>query len=278
MMNQIMYCLDYCKKYNRKCIIHTARNARFEHDIFEFFDISDSVIMRIPPSDFYTFIKETPTLTIYPSIITPDIVSTFDTRHLSGLGYTYNVVPVLVPDIPLTEDILIHYAGGGGRRAVQFIKTFTPKEILLSELRSRYYSLEGKYIAIHIRNTDYKSDVSSAIIEYDSLINVSDKVFLASDNAETVALFKEKYGNKIISFTTFVSTLHAITQHHNINKPVSFVIDAFCDLLLLTLADIYVYTQKQSGYSRNAAVLQKDSEFRAFYKKLLGSPDTISHT
>jgi hypothetical protein len=273
MMTQIQLCLKYCIASGRMCVIDTGRVFEFENNIFDFFDISHSHIAKAPPAEFYKYVSETACLTIYPDIVTPDIISSFEVMWNNAYRCrTFMDVPVkLDTGRENKEDIIIHYDGGGGDCAGWFLKTFPPKAILLDELRKRFSMLGSNYLAVHVRNTDYKSDVSGFLVENDSILREYPTVFLASDSHATISSLKTIYGDKIKTFSTLTVTTPGFPQHYSCKKTPAFVIDAFCDILLLALSEKYLYSSIQSGYSRNASILHNDPAFRAYYRALLSS-------
>lgn len=215
MMTQIKFCLDYCEASGRLCVIDTKRVREFENDIFDFFDISHSCLSSLSPPEFYRYVSETPHITIFPPIITPDILPYFlaNTRHpINGYRIFNGVSTKLDITRDNNETVIVHYNSGSGDSAAWFLKSFSPKPILFSELKRRASALGESYLGVHIRNTDYKSDVSGFLAENDSVLREAITVFLATDNPHTLltirAIYGEKINHSLISRTIYLENLN----------------------------------------------------------------------
>jgi hypothetical protein len=277
MITQIKYCLDYCEVSGRVCIIDTKRVFEFENDIFEFFDISHRQLSAVSLPEFYHYISNTPGVSIFPPIIARDILFNLNTAikwDKFQKCLTFNGIPT---KLDLTRDniesVLIHYNVGGGICASWFLTNFRPKPIILNELKRRVSVLGETYLGIHIRNTDYKSDVSGFLFKHDTILRDAPIVFLATDDPLTLLNIRKIYGEKIKSFSNLFTTSPGHAQHYIRGKPPSFVIDAFCDLILLGLSTTFIHSASPSGYSKNARALQCDPEFREFYRLLLAETE-----
>jgi hypothetical protein len=276
MIQQIMFTFEYAKKYNRKSIIDTTKTRSFKHNIFDFFDVKEETLLTYDPDMFYNLVKKNKHLTIHPNVIIPDTIDIFfneTTFSNSYMTYAYkNTSTQLDGSKHYDEDIVVHSNCGFGRGICSFLKFFVPKPIILTELRSRFSQLGENYLAIHIRNTDYVSDVSGSIITLADKISAHDVVFLASDDAGVISRFKDVFGVKIKTFSTIKDTKNK-PYHYRAVKDIHFVIDAMCDFLLLTLAKDYTFTCSKSGYSTNANMLFRDNLFRKKYMSIIESFD-----
>ena len=253
-LSQIMRCLKYCITYNRKLIIDTIHNKCFADDIHNYFNISHSHIYNgtIPT---YT------ELSVYPTYYTLDNIFTV------GLSWCHTVKKSINKKYPrelidfsinYAENILISGEGGGGNDGIEFLSLFKPKTIIIDELKKRYNSIVPKYLGLHIRNTDYKSDVPSFLEKMTPLIERYDKTFVASDNPVTIDEIKALFGDKIVTFSYLPSFTH---PQHNIHRDdnTKFIIDLLCDLYLLILSDQCHCSIYSSGYSRMANRLNRTS-------------------
>jgi hypothetical protein len=210
------------KKYNRICIIDSRRSFTFEQNILDFFDISHSHIWRFSPGEFYRFVSNTDNLTIFPSVVTRSTISTFvpDYEWNAVLRCeVLNGIPLRPEEDTLyTEDVVIHSTSGGGDSATWFLKSFPPKPILINELRKRYAILGKEYLGVHIRNTDYTSDVSDFLSENDILLREAPIIFLATDDPSTVTTMKTIYGDKVVTFSTLRNSSPGKPQHYLMRK------------------------------------------------------------
>jgi hypothetical protein len=119
--------------------------------------------------------------------------------------------------------------------------------------------LHLSYISLHIRNTDYSSDVSSFLKK----IKLSNEIFVASDNASTIDVCKATFGQRVYSFSSIPQgnegqNIHIDLRTESNNKDLN--IDSIVDLLLLASgSELYVSLEK-SGYSQLALLLHKNKD------------------
>jgi len=99
----------------------------------------------------------------------------------------------------------------------------------------------------------------------DNVINKNkiEKIYIASDNFESIHLMKERYGDLIINYDTIYrsescdSNPHNLRLHKwNVNK--SFFVDSFIDSLLLSNCDILI--GRNSLYSWGSHIFSKDCQ------------------
>ena len=60
-----------------------------------------------------------------------------------------------------SEDLVVHHACGGGNLGIYALNRLCLKHNISNELFARISQIKNGYTAIHIRNTDYKSDYKS---------------------------------------------------------------------------------------------------------------------
>lgn len=92
------------------------------------------------------------------------------------------------------EDLLVHCACGGGRASFRIIESITLNKKVSDHISKRLTFLPERYIGIHVRNTDLKSDYRSFFKRIKSQIN-DRNVFVCSDDANVVE-FATSYFNK----------------------------------------------------------------------------------
>ena len=72
-------------------------------------------------------------------------------------------------------------------------------------------------------------------------------IFLASDDAKTISLFRKVFTNNLYSFSNIVynngKNIHD-EYERNEEQANIFVIDTIVDMLLLAMADKYIYKQR----------------------------------
>lgn len=273
MLQQIMLCFNYSVKYNRLLVIDTKSTREFNDEIKKYFDLTHSNIYNKAFSDFVSLVRDS-NMTFYPSWNTRDNFDTLmlQSRYTHGIGITYNNMPTALDFSKIyDEDIIVHCACGGGDGAIRFFNIFPTTPLAISFLKERYGLLSNPYLALHIRHTDYKSDISLFIEKVTLHIAEYECVFLATDNKDVIAQFKTLFGDKIKSFST-INGIEGKTMHYALPKiSQTYALDIICDYLLLVTADTYHYSSKQSNYSKNAERLRA-TPFRERLLELLSAP------
>ena len=91
------------------------------------------------------------------------------------------------------EDVLIHEQCGGGRESLQALGKLELQPTLASEIIKKIKSL-GSYDAIHVRNTDYKTDYKAF---FNDLNIAGDRnIVLCSDDLMCQKYAASKWGSK----------------------------------------------------------------------------------
>jgi hypothetical protein len=129
---------------------------------------------------------------------------------------------------------------------------------LVKEVYSeRKQKLPQEYISVHVRNTDYKSNVDGFINKHSKIFEAN-TMFLASDDYDTIQKFKQLYGTRVITFA-HIKPLDGAEAHHKITMTKkenrTLTIDAIVDLLLLAGGKSIYASSKESGYSKVAKLL-----------------------
>lgn len=254
-------CLNYAVKYDRQMIID-SRKSQMNDDIQKYIQFNHPKIHICDLDIFYSSIRE---LSVYPSIA-KDKLNTIGHRHTNGIfmyitetGEKISLKTDLTKDY--IEDIVLYCHCrdcGIGTIIFNYIR-FT--DFIINEYRKRLSILPKGYISFHIRNTDYKSDVSSFLETYKEKM-LSLPFFLASDNQNNIDTIKSEFGSNVYTFSKGSTTgfpLHFLGGKTEEYKKQN-IIDGICDLLLLASGKEIYYSQKNSGYSNLAVYLQKNSQ------------------
>jgi len=137
---------------------------------------------------------------------------------------------------------------------------------VLNVYNDRREQLADNYTSVHIRNTDNVSNVSVFLEENMPLLK-SSPVFLASDHATTIELFKYLFP-QTLTFSNIPKQAAGVNIHynHSVCDQTEFILDCIVDILLLASASTYIYSCEHSGYSKFAKYLFDD---KALLRKCL---------
>lgn len=253
----VLTCIRYAKKHNRVLIIDST-DTWFNDDFNEYINIHSPQV--------YTGAADTIThkinaLTTYPPNVNieklSDVVYDKQTK-----AYTVNGTSL---SFPLNQDYdarIVVYSNGRqpGASLSELLEmcTFSPK--VLDVFKSRRAQLPYKYVSVHIRNTDYDSDVPKFIEENNNVLEYK-TIFLASDNKNSIDEMKSKYGSNIITFA-YIPDNNGKPIHEGYKRTKEesrlYNVDTFVDILLLAAANEYYYSCKKSGFSQ--AILELRSK------------------
>lgn len=253
MIQQIMRCINYCERYDRICVIDTKSNYAFGDHLSNYMDLTHTHIYQSSVEEFY---KEAirSRYTCYPTIFNSDNLHTLPLTYTAELGFSNSGQSATFDFTKhYEEDVIIHSNCGGGGAAVDFFNIFSLKDCVISELRKRWLTLSHPYTALHIRHTDYKSNIPVFLSSNKELIDKSSCIFLASDNSNIIAELKATYtSEKIRCFSNIITTGEKNIHYHMKKIFPDYILDMLCDFLLLIVADEYKYSCVSSNYSRNA--------------------------
>jgi hypothetical protein len=258
-------CLRYCIKHERILVIDTRRSFWFLRDIHEYIEFSHPLIYK---GDMDTIFATLNKLESYPP----------GTRGKHPITEVYNDKNIcfrstidkidISPDLGMsyTEDVVVYSHCGGGI-PVTLLPTMKFKPVVVVNFIEKFQRLPSGYTSVHIRNTDYVSDLDTFLEENHGVLTET-PFFLASDNANTIETIREKYLH-VLTFSAIPNTLDRrnIHERHHENQE-SFILDCITDILLLASAKTYIYSCKKSGYSKLAGYLHNN---RPLLENLLGT-------
>lgn len=173
--------------------------------------------------------------------------------------------------IDYSEKILCYYKPSGGTDSHSLLSYIRLKSNIVKQFYERLDNIGGEYVGIHIRNTDIKSDIDGLLSNL-AKRKYLNKIFVSTDDINTLKRFKEIYGDKIYSFSNIIDIGKDKSLHHTLklDKKIKNT-DAILDLLCLGYAkEIYCApmifhpslsirnTNLLGGYSNLALYLNKN--------------------
>lgn len=273
-INQIMFCYKYCVKNKRILVINTTQ-SRLETPIQNYFYMNSFFVYQ---NSLENFLKLSSRLTKFPNKELSNLKISHDTKRKKTLfndeihNFDFNK--------KYKENIIV-YANRGisGLNTKVFFELFDMKEEIIQKIKERYKKLPKNYISVHIRNTDYKSNVPLFVETYKYFLK-DKNIFLASDNKDSVNFFKKNIKAKIFTFTDLpefnditANGIHKFKTDENKKKEINQ--DSIADLIILSLGEKIYVSCKNSGFSKNAIEMQKDIIFR---KNILKKITNFSYT
>lgn len=250
----IVMSLKYAKKFNRLLVIDTRNSLHFRDNFNKYFFYNDK---NIYIDDIDKFYINTKNMSLYPNRNSIDYINfdpNIDLNIKINLNEDYN------------EDIILYgnHNNNLDRDIIYFFNNFQIKPIILDLYKERFNYLPKDYISIHIRNTDYKSNISLFINQNYNFIE-NKNIFLATDYYNCKEIFEKNFKNiKIYTFTNIVKSdnryynrkrggIHYIIRNNKDHE--KFNIDTVIDFLLLASSKQYYFSCDKSGFSKCAKIL-----------------------
>jgi len=87
-------------------------------------------------------------------------------------------------------ELVVHHMSGGGEESIETLRMLKLKNEIINKINLKIIFLGFDYDAIHIRNTDYKSEYVT-FLERVKLKTLGRKIFLCTDNLDIIRVAKE---------------------------------------------------------------------------------------
>jgi len=193
--------------------------------------------------------------TTYPNILENKLYD-YDNRYEYIRGFCYNSVSLSVNfNEEYSEDIILHNNCGGGTNGANMLSLLILNDYVIDSIKIRYTMIDKPYTSIHIRNTDYKTDYIAFSTQNNNTI-LEDNIFLATDSKEALVYFKNlKTNDKLYTFIKTLNNNNYPIHRVNNNNTGNVFIDTICDVILLALADKFVFPPKNYGFTKLAIQL-----------------------
>jgi hypothetical protein len=193
-------CLIYAVKYGRQLIID-SRKSQMNDDIQKYVYFNHPNIEIFDVDNFYYSIQD---LSFYPSKV-KNHLSVLGEAHTNGIYmYTTQTGEKLSLKTDLTkdyiEDVIVYCHCRDCGIGTMIFNHLTFSDFIMNEYRKRRVMLPKEYISFHIRNTDYKSDVSCFIERHKERMLTS-PFFLASDNQNDIDAIISEFASNVHTFS-----------------------------------------------------------------------------
>jgi len=199
MLCQIQRCKEYAMRHDRILYIDGTREGFFD-ELDHYFTGVSGVVMHSMPSELWTG------ATIYPDVLSGVPMNYRSETAKEGPRVYRRVVGT---DVSLTfdfnsqpsEDIIVHHSSGSGMASHRVWNWMGVEEGLRAMIQVTIDEL-GEYDAIHIRNTDRKTDYMSF---FDTIGNLlGNRIVICTDDPGCREYGKEIWGTRLVP-TDFVA-------------------------------------------------------------------------
>lgn len=87
-------------------------------------------------------------------------------------------------------ELIVHHMSGGGEESIETLSLFKFKNEIINKINLKIKFLGVDYDAVHIRNTDYKSEYAT-FLERVKMKTLGRRILLSTDNPDVIYLAKE---------------------------------------------------------------------------------------
>jgi hypothetical protein len=181
--------------------------------------------------------------------------SPFDTQAVFDFSKDYD------------EQILVYEDSGGGDESIFMFEKLRLKNDIKTHIRAIIDSL-GKYDAIHVRNSDYKTDYKKFFDEIDK--KISGKIVLCTDSFECQTYAKELWGDRLCIVTNIPDTKGKPLHENKKLDRFQTNLDTLTDLFVLACGKNLYFTTMKKGWISGFGNLAKSlHERQDLIEKLL---------
>ncbi|MDH2314056.1 hypothetical protein [Methylobacterium brachiatum] len=257
MLTQIEMTHRYAEQTNRIVVVDTDyKHSFFFRDNFSKYFTSKDDRLTL---DISHILKPIDEMTTFPSVLSGR-ASSYKPLWSDTIGNWVDAETYIQLSFDMrkkyNENILIHHQCGGNQSALFALTKLTVREEILDLLAERIDAIGSPFSAIHIRNTDYKTNYRAAV---DLLKNsITFPVFIATDNLECRNYCISAFGERNVRFFSCLpDDGKPIHLNHSFSSLFSRNADSILDLLTLALSSKFykinldgsLHGTQFSGYS-----------------------------
>jgi hypothetical protein len=264
--------INYCEREDRILVLDTTKNW-FRDDWQAYFSILSPVVYKgVTPELITNLLKQD----VFPSELQGKTHEELNHVIWVTEGHmSINGIHVSSPlHLSYKESVIVYAYCAMFRDIMQVFPKLQFTEEILTEFRRRRSMLPEKYISVHIRNTDNKSNVDEFIYNNRHILEKA-PLFVASDNLNSIQRCKLEFNN-VYSFSTIPDlggeNIHESSLSQKLRTTAEetrkWNSDAILDFLLLTQGEIILCSNYYSGFSMSAKRLQEaysKNEIQPFY-------------
>ncbi|CAH0997920.1 hypothetical protein EMA8858_04055 [Emticicia aquatica] len=316
---RVGFSLEYCQKYNRTLIIDT-RIAGLWDDFSNYFIKNNDDLDIIERADNQT-LKQLNLLSCYPNerqgkieFIYYDFYCNQKTNHIKNsfirkttlfleLFRLYISVPntsiyqklllifdsikfkksknILANNDSCDADVILHHQSGGGVTSLNTLKFFKFTKDLKEHLLEKMQECGDDYFAIHVRNTDYKSNYKAYFDTIKDIV-AGKKLLICSDDVEAINYAKFFFDTAdVFSFSHIEKRdgkpLHKSSWNKTPDEKKRINYDMFVDLVCLANAQkLFIIPLLEGNYLSFEVPKGSFSGFSLLAKGLHENKDILS--
>ena len=244
-LSTILKLISYCNRYKRVLLVDLALST-YQINFADYFTLPNYKNIITDTNVIKDILKNI--TSIYPQALAPYFTQIlngtckFQIKRDQGV-FCQNIRLNKLPLENRFETLIIHSQGGKGN-GFQLFKQMKLCSTLVKKCKDRHALMQKPYIAIQVRNTDYKSDYKALYYNNAALIHNFKSVFLATDDESVVTFFKSKQ-LVVYNFTTFNSAAKSENLHYNTSiSGETKILDLMTDIYIVAMSQFMLSNSK----------------------------------
>lgn len=249
---RIGLCWQYASKFNRTLIIDCQQSSLFG-DFCDFFEIIDRSARVIPALDD-RLLKQLNTLPCRPAELAGRLADyTVGFTHKVGYidastgkptRFTNTYPAQFVDDFP--EPLLVYEDSGGGTDSASLLPLIRLAPSCQKEVRAALATLPRLFHAVHVRNTDYRTDYQTLFARIRRRLGTT-PLLVCSDDPDVASYARRHFRGPVMEISRQTRSMHptgALHQkgaHATTDAQRRAVIDSLVDLCSLASAKHLYY-------------------------------------
>lgn len=245
-LSRIGISIMYCRQFHRILLLDTV-NSHYKINFSDYFTIKERKVKIIYDIQEIKNILNKNNFSYYPYYMKKYMPEILDGKleikrknntgsYADVMGHEYNL-----PWVALSVRVVTYIQWGGGN-GFNLFKNIKLKNNIIEHCISLYDKVEKPYVAIQVRNTDYKSDYQKLYEENKESLDEIRNVFIATDDIHCLNFFKSQNLN-VFNFTTFPSGEY-YNLHYSDICPDTKIKDLFADLFIVSMSDKLISNSK----------------------------------
>jgi hypothetical protein len=272
---QIELCWRYAARFNRTLIID-ARKSGLHADFSEFFQqkkASNKILLDVS-SEMFDFLNR---LECFPGEIRGKIHDLDLVTWLTPNWVMKNTAVRLTFDFSKDYDqaLLVHEQCGGGSSSFYLLEKLTIATKTLPIVLDRVRQFDGNYYAVHVRNTDLKTEYKAFFTALLPIVK-NKRLLVCSDDLEVIQYARKFFSSSEILVSSDIPATNGGALHqNNTDYRTKNAIDAIVDLIALGKSEKLFFSNVTAGYTSGFSTLAAHlSRNKYVVDGLLGIPRT----
>lgn len=259
---RIESCWRYAELHDRLLIVDTTRSS-LACDFDDYFSTQHpGVKLRVPQN----LLKDLDRVKVFPHCLSGRL-STYKAEYKNGKGYVDSDTNLPVRfDLKMQyeEDLLVYENSGGGGISINCLERLQLHKHISLEILSGLSGIHKPYDAIHIRNTDMKTDYINFFKNLYPYVDGHNVLICSDDQACRVYAKKFFTKSNVMTVTEIPDTQGKALHFSNLTPVPQKNLAMLTDLFALAMADklftiegVFKNKRRTSGFSSLACKLHK---------------------